>query len=114
MTSPLTTLDLAPHDDLWPDMPAPARGWWYRAKCSGTDPRRFEPGRGYDKQKTAARLCAGCPVIQECAQDALHYRDQGVIRAATFIPNHAEGIPLLPGLIARLERIAGIQQAVAA
>lgn len=108
MTSPTAT------DDLWPDMPAPARGWVAHAKCRGGDLRQFDPVGRPNKQQIAARLCAGCPVIQECAQDALHYQDQGVIRAATFIPNHAEGIPLLPGLIARLERIAGIDAEVVA
>lgn len=100
-------------DTLWPTIDKPDTTWTQHAKCLGTvtpgnDP--FEPGRGHDRKKIATKLCAGCPVMLECAQDALHYRDQGVIRAATFIPNHADGIPLLPGVIGRLMRIAGINQ----
>lgn len=102
MTSPI---DL---DHMWPNVDRPHTRWIDDAKCKGGDLRQFDPVGRPNKQQIAAKLCSRCPVIRQCAQDALHYKDQGVIRAATFIPNHAEGVPMLPGLIARLERIAGI------
>lgn len=47
--------------------------WQRRGYCYGEDPRRWEtenltPGR---EAEEAEALCAGCPVKQECAQDAV-------------------------------------------
>lgn len=51
------------------------REWMGQAACRGKDPEMFFPdARGVHVRKqiaTAARVCADCPVITECAQ----YRD---------------------------------------
>lgn len=100
------------HHDVWPPRPARPTGWRKRAKCRGTDPDEFDLVRRTGKQQIAAALCAGCPVIRECAQDVLHYRDTGMVRAGTYLPDHAGDAHRLPPLIARLERIAGTNEQV--
>lgn len=61
--------------------------WWDRAGCIDDD--RIDPalpGLNADKRdRIAAFYCLGCPVVTQCAQDALEHRDIGVIRAGTFI-----------------------------
>lgn len=63
--------------------------WFNHAMCAGMDSEKFtvrtNPVPNGPVVKQARALCAGCPVIAECADDALLHRDTGVIRA---------GIPL--------------------
>lgn len=63
--------------------------WFKAAMCSGMDPEKFTvrtvPVPNGPIWKAAQEVCAGCPVVAECADDALLHRDTGVIRA---------GIPL--------------------
>lgn len=70
-----------------------SREWTTRAKCRGDNPDKYDldkvnltPGQltGY-----AALLCRDCPVARICAQDALHYRDTGVIRGGVAIRGDA-------------------------
>lgn len=63
--------------------------WHKNAKCAGLVGIYDRPDRMKNKQERlefnerAKRLCAGCPVIRECAQDALDHpaHASGVIRA---------------------------------
>ncbi|MGE5696241.1 MAG: WhiB family transcriptional regulator [Candidatus Sericytochromatia bacterium] len=48
------------------------QAWVARARCRFTDPDElFAPGAA---QRKAAAICRHCPVIQECAVDALDNR----------------------------------------
>lgn len=62
--------------------------WHERAECAkhkcdpsltGTPPGRLK--------RVAASYCAGCPVMAECAAEALRNTDTGVVRAGMFIDN---------------------------
>lgn len=44
--------------------------WRDRARCRGMDPALFHPGRGEDTTEPK-RVCAGCPVRDECLAYAL-------------------------------------------
>lgn len=45
--------------------------WVSKARCASADPGLFVRGAA---QKDAAKICRGCPVIAECAADALDHR----------------------------------------
>jgi WhiB family redox-sensing transcriptional regulator len=47
--------------------PAP---WMERAACRGADPALFHPSRGEDT-RPAQRICASCPVRDECLEYAV-------------------------------------------
>lgn len=68
--------------------------WRYSAKCAGDDPTRYEldphkrmdkQARELDKQARARDLCRGCPVVKECAIEALHPLAIGTVRAGVWI-----------------------------
>lgn len=67
--------------------------WMKKAKCSNMDPAQFacdwmSPHPRHDKatdMEISKALCARCPVIEECARDALQGCAQWTVRA---------GIPL--------------------
>jgi hypothetical protein len=47
--------------------------WQHKAKCRLRDPRDYETAnlpKGREAE-TARALCVGCPVIQQCAADAI-------------------------------------------
>lgn len=57
------------HDgDFLPSLDIPA--WQQRAACRGSDPELFFPDRGEDADP-AKKICADCPVRQECLEAAL-------------------------------------------
>ena len=68
--------DLLPVPDYHPSPPAPS-GWTERAACRGEDPDLFyapEGERGGNlalRELVAKRICATCPVVDECAGYAL-------------------------------------------
>lgn len=66
------------------------REWTRRALCVGRDPRAYELDdyRG-DKELYARGACAGCPVIEECAADALAPLAVGTVRAGVWIPSES-------------------------
>ena len=53
-----------------------------RHRCNpsleGTPPKKL--------QRVARSYCAGCPVMAECAAEALQNTDTGVVRGGMFIP----------------------------
>ncbi|QNE90273.1 WhiB family transcriptional regulator [Corynebacterium incognita] len=55
------------------------------------NPEQFDLDGTKDKQLTAEKLCAGCPVLQDCAIDALANGDVGVVRAGVWIPSYISG-----------------------
>lgn len=67
--------------------------WHYRGKCAPAkhDPREWELKQNLKEWQTllgAAKACLGCPVIRECAIEAVDTEAIGVIRA---------GLPCPPG-----------------
>ncbi|QNN99407.1 WhiB family transcription factor [Gordonia Phage Sephiroth] len=75
--------------------------WMLRAKCRGMDPSKFEvenlpPGR---EDIEAARLCAGCTVVPECAEDALRSHNVSrALRAVAGQPDPEPGDDMVPTL----------------
>lgn len=65
--------------DAFPGWPE----WMTEAKCAGDDVERYSTDNldtGPGVQAKARALCAGCPVIRECAIDALRFDTRGVVR----------------------------------
>lgn len=66
--------------------------WHERAKCAkASDPTEWDmEGRESPgvRLQQAQRSCSGCPVIAECAGEALDERPIGVVRAGIPIPMH--------------------------
>lgn len=72
-------------------------GWFENAQCVGLDPREFDldwlAAHRYTHRPTfrrvvdkhAERVCHGCPVIRECALDAMRAPDIGVIRGGVAL-----------------------------
>lgn len=62
---------------------APGRDWRYSAACAEVDPELFFPARAENRPLAqvaeAKKVCAGCPVSQQCLDWALETRqDTGV------------------------------------
>lgn len=89
------------------------KGWQQQAKCVGKDPRAWDllELRGGDSWDTRAReVCRGCPVIKDCAADALEPLCIGTVRAGVWIPA-AAGLPTAPGYRSRalaIEKLIGV------
>lgn len=63
------------------------REWTRQAMCAGRDPRAYElDGFTGDRVAYARGACAGCPVMVECAADALEPLAVGTVRAGVWIP----------------------------
>lgn len=70
--------------------------WIHRAQCLGTDPEAFDLtsskelteryGEELTRDQVAELLCAGCPVMAECAAEALLPLAVGTVRAGVWIP----------------------------
>lgn len=66
--------------------------WITRAQCCDMDPNDFDPPHHINDNDIerrwdyAAGLCSGCPVIAECARDALEQHDGEIIRAGVPLP----------------------------
>lgn len=62
--------------------------WRDHAQCGGRF-REFEIETNKtseeEKQTTAEMLCAGCPVMAECAEDALERESWGTIRGGVWL-----------------------------
>lgn len=65
-------------------------GWRADAQCLGRDPREYEleggEYTGTDRQTIARERCDGCPVMRECAAEALEPLARGTVRAGVWIP----------------------------
>ncbi|PVY32999.1 transcription factor WhiB [Williamsia muralis] len=62
----------------------PRPGWRDRAACVGTDPESWVVPTGYATVPSwQAAMCLRCPVLADCAADAIDHGDVNVIRAAT-------------------------------
>lgn len=74
------------------------RPWHERAKCAGMEPTRYEvvvskiPKVIRQQDEYARNICAGCPVMLDCALDALDYGDVGVIRAGLVLRHTSGGL----------------------
>lgn len=67
--------------------PAPSSRWGHRAACAGrTSPDPSLEGVPYHRRRAVARdYCQGCPVMAQCAADAVEHRDRGIIRGGIYI-----------------------------
>lgn len=67
--------------------------WRAAAKCFGQPPGDWVlPTRGRMEVEVVARsICEGCPVIAECALDAIDHGDAGVIRAGVCLWTRGHG-----------------------
>jgi WhiB family transcriptional regulator, redox-sensing transcriptional regulator len=85
----------------WPDFMA----------CRGSDPELFFPVRSGDQCLEAQRLCASCPVRDECLTEALKLRDVHGYRGGT---TGAERQRILqaspqPDVLAEIRRLKGLR-----
>lgn len=76
--------------------------WHEHAKCLDVGPHAYDCDmaqlqrgmRGLDgRAKYAAKMCAGCPVIQDCAQEAVQLSGGGTIRGGIWLFPDREGSP---------------------
>lgn len=72
----ITVRAYAPPADV-PDPFLSLPEWHLKAKCRGTDPDLFFPGRG-GSTRPARALCAACPVQAECLEYALLLRPKAL------------------------------------
>lgn len=47
------------------------KDWRYEGLCRQVDPELFFPEKGQDTTKAAKRVCAECPVLAQCLEQAL-------------------------------------------
>lgn len=91
--------------------------WWHRARCAGDDPERYEitPDHAFKVCLDIAAMgawvgqgsvCDGCPVIAECARDALNRKDAGVVRGGIPCPPNTVGSGNLKAVRAALAAVA--------
>ena len=62
--------------------------WRDLAMCAGRtspDPDLQSRPTNVSYAKAAQRYCQGCPVVVECAQDALDHGDHSVVRAGVYL-----------------------------
>lgn len=72
--------------------------WRQQAKCLGMDPHLFETqtdkrladiyGDSTTGNEIARSLCEGCPVIRECAVEAMKPIAWGTVRAGVWISDY--------------------------
>lgn len=62
--------------------------WWERAACRGEDTNLFFPSSGTTRSQVQKiqEICGGCPVRQQCAQEAIDDPDGSGSGAATRLP----------------------------
>lgn len=65
--------------------------WWDLAACAQTDPELWFPEKGATNPD-AARICATCPVKQQCLEDALASGDPHGVRGG-LSPNQRARLP---------------------
>lgn len=86
----------APASDSFEDEP-----WRGRAACRTSDPEDWFPvstsGARVRTVVLARRYCAGCPVLRDCAHDAMANRDAEGIRAGVLL---SSGSPYRPSAAA--------------
>lgn len=93
------------------------RRWTETAKCRQMDPEQFNadwtPGHPrYDREldrAVALTLCTGCPVIEECAREALQGNAQWTVRAGVSLRSN----DLSPTQRAQLRAVADEHRALA-
>lgn len=67
--------------------------WRLRALCRGRDPEDYDLtfskdlGEDETRDSRARALCEGCPVMVECAAEALEPLAVGTVRAGVWIPD---------------------------
>lgn len=87
--------------------------WRKDAQCAGQPLSDFVLDTGVgrvparQRRDQARRLCVGCPVVGECAADALEFEDRGVVRGGVWIPSPGHpGNQALPTAVNALRDVA--------
>lgn len=63
--------------------------WWSLAACVGHDPAWWSDDLACRGE--AVRICATCPVREQCLSDALDHHDVGVIRGGMLLSSSSRG-----------------------
>ena len=72
--------------------------WMNSAKCEGMDPEKFTPMESEThKERTAKRVCKGCPVKMECLNYALETDSIGIF-AGTNYSERQKMVSMMPSL----------------
>lgn len=73
--------------------------WWEQAACRHLDPDVFDCDRSRYNVPTperrtdyAQRACGDCPVMAQCAADALNGPARGTVRAGMWLPDRWENV----------------------
>lgn len=90
--------------------------WVERQACRGSDPSVFFPDRGGDPDPEAQRLCASCPVREECLSEALRLGDVHGYRGGVNGPERLRILKATPksDVPAEIRRLRGLSWTVAA
>jgi hypothetical protein len=68
--------------------------WRDRAACAGVNPEWFDPPPRDDMTRAAAfAVCRRCPVMVECATEAVTYRDSGIRGGVMLLDGRPETNP---------------------
>ncbi|MGP5931733.1 WhiB family transcriptional regulator [Corynebacterium glyciniphilum] len=80
--------------------PSDRAAWLSQAACRGSNPGDFDivanvssatpPPKRLDRMWGQGAICEACPVVRECAADALTAGDQGVIRGGVPLSAHCD------------------------
>lgn len=93
--------------------------WITHAKCRDMDPEKFDLSNMRDKygisnahevaaarERIAAELCEGCPVVAQCALDAAEPVSVGMVRAGVWVPTVTDGSKIAADARQTFRRIA--------
>lgn len=76
-----------------------ATRWWEQAACRHVDPAVFDcDSRKHDAQTPdrradyARRACGACPVMAQCAADALDGHGRGTVRGGMWLPARGDNV----------------------
>lgn len=88
--------------------------WITRAKCRTMDPHSFDlsdrrSGETTPRPEVAQQLCEGCPVVRQCALDAMEPLAVCSVRAGVWIPPISPRGRLARDYVRQLAVVAGVR-----
>lgn len=69
--------------------------WWQQAACAGRNPTWWSSD-DRPMWQNAVRLCLSCPVRDNCLDEAVRQRDNGVIRGGMLLVDTSRGYSMVP------------------
>jgi hypothetical protein len=98
--------------------PLTDRDWRGSAACVGVDPRLFDPPEWYEsahavrsRLRTAGAVCARCPVVAACLQDAVDCGDVGFRGGILLVRRNLSAARPAPRVVERRLRPCGTEAA---